>query len=329
VQCVTAEGLGGLLGHEPYPGIRLGKELAEIARTNSLGGVIHSDEFRKQKISVDEEAALRRLTGAGERDALVLVAGPRERVEVVSSLVGERLGAAVKGVPKETRAATDDGETRYLRPRPGAARMYPETDIPEILVTEATLEDAARLIPAPWEEKVRSYVDRYSLSPDLALRLYDSGDAQTFEGLASELKLEPSVVASVLVELPVRLAREGISEERMNEDLLAEVLRSMDRGEFAKEAAVDVLRSVCKGESASVSEAVANLGLAPMDERELAAAIDDIVLKNASLIAEKGDRSFSVLMGEVMKTVRGRADGEVVSRLLRERISRQSSASRP
>jgi len=328
VQCVAAEGLGGLLGHEPFPGIRLGKELAEIARTNSLGGVIHSDEFRKQKITVEEEASLRRLIGAGERDALVLVAGPRDRVEVVSSLVVERLGAAVKGVPKETRAATDDGETRYLRPRPGAARMYPETDIPEILVTGATLEAAARLIPAPWEEKVRSYVDRYSLSPDLALRLYDSGDAQTFEGLASELKLEPSVVASVLVELPVRLAREGISEERMSEDLLAQLLRSMDRGEFAKEAAVDVLRSVCKGESAGVSEAVEKLGLAPLDERELAAVIDDVVLKNASLIAEKGERSFSVLMGEVMKTVRGRADGEVVSRLLREGISRQNSAAR-
>ncbi len=170
VLCVTAEGLAGLMGHEPFPGIRLGKELAEIARTNSLGGIIHSDEFRKQRVSENEESELRKLAGSSETDALILIAGPEDRTAVVSELVAERLGAALKGVPKETRAATDDGETRYLRPRPGAARMYPETDIPEIVITEGWLAELAGRLPVPWEERVRSYVDRYSLSPELSLQ---------------------------------------------------------------------------------------------------------------------------------------------------------------
>jgi len=64
VTCLSVSGFAGLLGFEPFPGIRLGKELAEIARTNGLGGVIHSDEFGKQGIAENEAAALRSLTGA-------------------------------------------------------------------------------------------------------------------------------------------------------------------------------------------------------------------------------------------------------------------------
>jgi glutamyl-tRNA(Gln) amidotransferase subunit E len=327
VLCVAADGMAGLLGLEPFVGVRLGKELAEIARTNSLGGVIHSDEFRKQSITEAEESELRRLTGSGESDALVLVAGPEERISVVAGLVAERLAAAIKGVPKETRAATNDGETRYLRPRPGAARMYPETDIPEILVTGALLDKVRRTIPQPWEERVKSYVERYALSPEMALQLYDSGEAPEFERLAAELKLDRSVIASVLVEMPVRLAREGLDEGRLSEGLLEEVLRSIDRGEFAKEASVDVLRAVCRGEAEGVADAVRKLGLTRLSKEELKSIIEKVVAQNAALIAERGERSFSILMGEVMKSARGRVDGQVVGRLLRERIASPRDAS--
>lgn len=321
VFCVVAGGLGDLLGYEPFPGVRLGKELAEIARTNSLGGVIHSDEFRKQRVSEVEERVLRGAVGAAEKDALVLVAGPPERSSTVAALVAERLRAVPKGVPKETRAATEDGETRYLRPRPGAARMYPETDMPEITVTGAWLGEVAEMVPVPWEEKVRSFVETYTLSEDLALRLYDSGDAPLFERLASSLGLDRSVIASVIVELPVRLAREGIDESRITEGVLTDLLASLDRGEFAKEAAVEVLRAVASGEAGTVGDAVERLRLSYLSEEELEATIERVVRENGAVIREKGERAFSVLMGEVMKTARGRVDGEVVSRLLHQRIS--------
>ena len=199
--------------------------------------------------------------------------------------------------------------------------MYPETDIPQILITDASLREIAGMLPVPWKEKVQSYVDRYSLSPDLSLQLYDSGDAPIFERMAAELKLDRSVIASVLVEIPARLAREGVDESRMSESLLTDVLRAMERGEFAKEAAVNVLRAVGKGEAQDVQDAVKRLGITGLGEDELKEIIDRVVQKHDALIKEKGERSFSVLMGEVMKSARGRVDGETVSRLLRERIS--------
>jgi glutamyl-tRNA(Gln) amidotransferase subunit E len=154
IYCVAVVGFAGLLSHEPYPGVRLGKELAEIARANSLGGIIHSDEFKKQGITEEEESKIRRTMGAGPGDALILVGGDEAKVTVTIEQLVTRLTKAVHGPPAETRAATDDGETRYMRPRPGASRMYPETDIPEVVLTEERVQRISKLIPAPWKTKV-------------------------------------------------------------------------------------------------------------------------------------------------------------------------------
>jgi len=318
ITCVSVAGFGGLLGFEPFPGIRLGKELAEIARTNGLGGVIHSDEFTKQGLTEDESVALRALTGSDSGAGLVLIAGDRERVETVAELVIERLKKATMGVLGETRAATEEGETRYLRPRPGAARMYPETDIPEIVVTDQWKRNLRAMLPVPWREKVAEYSKRYSLSEEAALQLYDSDNAKLFEELAGRLRLEPSVIASMLVELPVRLSREGVDESKISAETLSSVLVAMDKGRFAKEAAIEVLRAIGKGDARDIDEAVSKLGLTGMSDDELSKIIDGVVERNKQTVREKGDRAFSVLMGEVMKLARGKVDGQKVSRMLKK-----------
>ncbi|MDA4116621.1 MAG: Glu-tRNA(Gln) amidotransferase subunit GatE [Thaumarchaeota archaeon] len=318
VTCIAVADFAGLLGLEPFPSIRLGKELAEIARTNGLGGVIHSDEFVKQGISEEESVALRAVTGYDSNAGLVLVAGESaERVETVAGLVVERLRKTPIGVLGETRAATDDGETRYQRPRPGAARMYPETDIPEIVVTEEWKRSLRMAMPVSWKEKVAAYSKRYSLSEEAALQLYDSDNSKLFEELAAKLRLEPSVIASILVETPVRLSREGVDESKVTPEALTSVLVAVDGGRFAKEAAVDVLRAIGKGDARDVDEAVSKLGLTGMSDEELGKIIDGVLKRNKPLIEEKGDRAFSVLMGEVMKLARGKVDGKKVSKLLR------------
>jgi glutamyl-tRNA(Gln) amidotransferase subunit E len=321
VVAVSARGLRGLIGWEPSPGVRLGKEVAEVARANSLGGVIHSDEFERQGIGPREEAVLRRLTGAGEDDALVLVAGPPEQVDACVPRVVQRLKDAVSGVPAETRAATEAGETRYMRPRPGSQRMYPETDIPNIGVTREMLSDLARSVPQNWETRVSRLARNYSLSGDMALKLYDSELAEDFEALAKELKLEPSVVASALVDLPTRLAREGVPQEALTLEVLADALRAVARGAVAKEAVPDVLKAMGAGK-ATVEDAVRSLGLEMAPEPKIRAVVVSVLARHAGLVKEKGEAAFDPLMGEAMKELRGRADGAAVARVLKEELAR-------
>lgn len=321
VVCITAGGLRGLIGWEPSPGIRLGKELAEVARANGFEGIIHSDEFERQGISPEEEEALRRECGTEKDAALVLLAGQESKLKKAVPRVMERLKQAAEGVPAETRAPTEDGESRFTRPRPGAQRMYPETDVPDVVIGADRPGALMKLVPESWEETVSKYVGRYSLSRDLAVKLLDSDLVGFFERIVSQLKLEPSFVASMLVDLPARLTREGIAEDAIGQDALEEVLRAIDSGTVAKEAAPDVLRSIGRGESMGVSEAVENLGLRSIDESRLSEIIESVVRSNGALIEAKGEGAFSPLMGEVMAQVRGRSDGRLVSRLLKEKLA--------
>ena len=172
-ECISCGGISGSWA-EPFPGITTWQGLAEVARAGSLGGIIHSDEFRKQGIETKEEEALRRALGAARKDRSIIVAGEPAKVDAVIPLLISRLEQTVQGVPAETRAATDDGETKYMRPRPGAQRIYPETDIPEIVVTAERKAMLYRLLPEPWEKNVRRLQEEHSLSPEPALKLYDS-----------------------------------------------------------------------------------------------------------------------------------------------------------
>ncbi len=324
VLCISAAGFAGLFGYEPFPGIRLGKELAEVARASGLGGIIHSDEFQKQGLSKGDAEKLIRAVKGGLKPGLILVAGIPHRVDAAAENIVHRLRLAISGVPAETRAATEDGETRYMRPRPGAARMYPETDIPEIVVTQHRRTELSGMLPPSWQEKVKEYERVYLLSPDLALRVYDSDNSQLFDELSKTLKLDASLIASVLVELPVRLTREGIPEERLSSEILAEVLRAVEKGKVAKEALPEVLRILGKGDARDVGSTIDKLGLQPLASDELNKIIEKVLAENRHLVAQKGENAFSPLMGEIMRIVRGRVDGSVVSKVLRDHLEKVS-----
>ncbi len=137
VMAVKLPGFAGLLGLELMPNFRLGTELSDRAKFwGRVGGIFHTDEMPNYGITSEEVEALRKMVGADKGDAVVFVADTAENVLDALKAVVERAQEAMTCVPAETRTAKDDGTTRYMRPRPGAARMYPETDIPAQPITE-------------------------------------------------------------------------------------------------------------------------------------------------------------------------------------------------
>ena len=54
----------------------------------------------------------------------------------------QKLRESKKPTPMEVRNVLPTGESEFLRPMPGSARMYPETDIPPIIITKDELSEA-------------------------------------------------------------------------------------------------------------------------------------------------------------------------------------------
>jgi glutamyl-tRNA(Gln) amidotransferase subunit E len=321
VLAVRLPKFAGLLRWELAPNLRLGTEMADRARFwGRVGGIFHSDELPAYGITLEEVEALRKETKAEKIDAVVFVADTKENAEDALRAVVERAQEALKGVPEETRAAKPDGTTRYMRPRPGAARMYPETDIPPIKITPEQLEFIRKRLPELPEQKLKRLIHEYGLNKKLAKQVLDSEYGQIFEIIAKKTSVSPTTVAAFLTEKLKAMKREGIPVHNLSDNQLLTLFTTVGKGELAKEAIEEVAKWLSKNKDATVKEAIEKLGLKMLSREELEKIITEIVMESADLINERGSKAFSPLMGIVMNKVRGKAKAQLVSQILKRKI---------
>jgi glutamyl-tRNA(Gln) amidotransferase subunit E len=314
----------GLLGRELIPGLRVGTELADYAKFwGRVGGIFHTDELPAYDISVDELDALKQALHVGDDDAIVFVAAAEENALDALRAVVERAKQAIDGVPTETRGATPDGGTHYSRPRPGAARMYPETDVPPLPVSPEYLAVLRDRLPESRVDKLSRLMRLYDLNDKLATQLVDSEYDAVFERIAQDTHLPTSFLAATLTETLKSLRREGFEAEPFSEALLFDLFKRVDEEGLPKEAIPEVLRWLGSHEDADVRDAVEALGLRMLPPAEVETIVDHVVQAHEELIRQRGLAAFSPLMGVIMQTYRGRVDARVVSRLLREKIRRK------
>ncbi|MEO9363762.1 MAG: Glu-tRNA(Gln) amidotransferase subunit GatE [Nitrososphaera sp.] len=324
-RAIRAKGFAGMIGYEPYPGIRLGKELGELVRFYDLGGVFHSDELPNYGITREEVESVRARLELQSNDAFVIVGGPEEKVAFAADAIIRRLQAALAGVPAETRAATLDGRTVFSRPRPGAARMYPETDMPTIPVTGKTLDALAGKVPRPWDEVVDSIAKKYNMNTKLASQIFDSDYLAIFEEIVASTKVQPTFVASKLTEDITSLQRQGLNPAALTDQIIAEVFAKLDAGAIAKESVILIFEKLMKKEAATVDDAVKALGVSSIGDDELAAALDKVISDNMAQVKEKGMGALSMLMGRSMAVLRGKADGQKINAMLKEKLEKMVS----
>ena len=320
-KAIRLKGFAGMIGFEPYPGIRIGKQLGELVRFYGLGGIFHSDELPDYGITIEEVKAVnRRLELVDGQDAFVIVGGPIPSIDFAIDAIIQRLKMVPYGVPAETRAATVDGKTVFSRPRAGAARMYPETDIEPIPISKHTLDMLKNKIPKSWEEIVTTLSNRYNINRKLAEQIFDSQYLEVFEEIANSTKILPTLIASKLTEDIVSLQRQHLDTKILSKDIILDIFKRLDTGLIAKESITLIFEKLLKKECRTVNEAIEELGIKPMKEQELQMIVDKILQENKSIINSKGMASAGLLMGRCMSILRGRADGRTVNLLLNQKL---------
>ncbi len=230
----------GILGMEIQPGRRYGTELSDYAKKAGVKGIIHSDEdLAKYGISEAEERAVRDALGAWENDSFVLIVAPLEQAKKAMGFVLER--ANMDYVPGETRRANPDGTSTFMRPLPGRARLYPETDVPPILITGELIASVER---AESLEDKKSRLEKL-LNKEMAGRMLKSRHLHLFEKLV-EAGTDPMLAATTLEDTVVSLRREGFEFSDL-EKALAELFSEFQKGTFVKAAIPEVLKGMAKG----------------------------------------------------------------------------------
>ena len=320
IKAILVRNFSGMFGFEPYPGIRLGKEIGQLVRFFGVGGVFHSDELPNYGINDSDVDNVKKYLKLVDGDGFLIIAGEDTKLDYAINSIINRIKDAAQGVPAETRGATQDGETIFLRPRPGASRMYPETDIPSISVLPEEIKLAKENIPKSWNDSIAEIQQKYSLNSQLSEQIFDSEYLELFEKICKNKKNSPNFVASILCSSITNLQRKGFDAILLKPEHVIESFELLASDKIPKESLEIIFESIMSGKSENVSIAIQSTDVSSMGEDELNDILDKIIQNNMDLVKERGENALVTLMGIAMKEVRGKASGKMVNALLRKKI---------
>ena len=321
---VSFRNMAGMFGYSPYEGIRLGKEVAELVRFFGLGGIFHSDELPNFGVEESDLENLKEFLKINEDDGFLILAIPEEKIHIIVDQIILRIEHIKNvGIPIDTRLATQTGETKFLRPRPGAARMYPETDIPPIIISKEELENARKNIPKSWDESIKELQIKYKINPQLTEQIFDSRYIELFEKVVEKTKVSPTFVASVLCSTITNLERSGLNSNLLQNEDIVKSFELLEVGEISKESIEIIFENIMAGKAKTVKEAMKNTAIEAVNESDLEKIIEEIVEKNQEIIINQKERAVGPLMGIAMKELRGKASGEIVNKLLLKNIKKK------
>ena len=296
---IKVKNWNGILGNKESPEnhIRMGRELSDYAKRAGMKGIMHSDELPAYGIDIDETNNIKNKLECNKDDAFILIFGKEKKARNAMSLVIDRIN--IQGVPKEVRKVTPENLTRYLRPMPGASRMYPETDIAPLKVNNInvlkpeTLDQREKALPLNSEE-----------SKQLVSKELD----KQFKTLNQKYEL-PKLISRILLHMLPQLKEEGANI--INSDL-EKVLDLFKEGKIVKEGISNALLQSSNNEDIQI-----NSGNVKSEVNEF---IDNLVKEKEDFIRERGMGAVGALMGPVMSEFKGKMDGGDINKLLMEKI---------
>jgi glutamyl-tRNA(Gln) amidotransferase subunit E len=303
----------GLLKKPLFEGKTLGRELADIAVAFGIKGIFHTDEDLSKYNLESEFEVVRQYLKAGKEDAIILLGETKTKGKVAKEVL-EKARSLLKGPQEGTRSIAPDGSSRFNRPLPGSKRMYPETDIPPIPIPASLIESLRKQLPELIPKKMARLKSQYNLSDSLASEIMKSPHIDTFEKSIIESGAEPSVVANTLTSVAKDLQRrEKIDIGTVSNSFLLDMFRLVSGKLLAKEAIPDILKYAVRNPGKKAEEAMKELDLKMMEEKEVEKVVRDIMSENINQ---------DKLIGIVMSKLRGKADPQVVIKTVK-RLAKQ------
>ena len=313
IKSVVLKGFAGLLRWQTQTDTYFSKEISDrvrvIACLTSIPNIIHSDS-KGDNIPSADWTAVRKISNAADNDSVVIVWGSEEDSATAVKEIIIRAREATVGVPSETRQALSDGTNGFERILPGADRMYPDTDLPPMRVTQERLNNIKNWIPEQFWVRQLWYKE-LGIPDDIIPELCISRYAALFKKAVNEWNVNPTTAAVILIQYPKRLKKKRFRIEVLDEEIFSNVLKSFSDGKIPRDAILTVLNNIM--ELGKFSE---HLIPSTADENEIKKVIADSIEKLNNLSLNDEVNKKTLLMGAVMNKLKGKVPAPVLAEII-------------
>ena len=324
---------------------RLGRELASAAKLAGVAGIFHSDELPAYGINQNQVNSIKSKLDLEENDAFVLCVAPEWQADLALESVIKRARQSYHRISQEVRnvvirkGAPEDGTTSAMRPLPGGARMYPETDIPVMTLDEERWSSIRSDLPLNRTQRIER-LSSYNISDNQVEALIGAELDDAFViAVEGEPTGTPGISAKFMASALLDNTRGDISEgtkytaDTLPMPVLTLSLHACEKGIITREGLIPMAQNLLKeGPNPTEAEFSERLkwfsekadsdGYTPADSSAVEDAVDEILAVRADFVAERGLGAIGPLMGPVMGKLGGAADGKIVSEILKQKISK-------
>ena len=205
-------------------------------------------------------------------------------------------------------------------------RYFPDPDLVPMVIDRQWVERIKESLPELPDQRKARYVSQYGLPEyDAAVITSTKELADYFEDCLKEYTNAKVVGNWVMGDLSRFLNAGGmeITQCRIRPGQLAEMLSLMDKGTISGKIAKAVFEDMFQT-GRDPETIVREKGLVQIsDEGAIAAVVDDVLAANPKVVDDLRagkDKALGFLVGQVMKVTRGKANPEMVNKMLKERI---------
>ena len=294
---------------------RLGIPLIEIATEPDIKDNEHAKETaEKLGMILRSTGKVKRGLGTIRQDVNISIKNhPRveikgfQEIRTMPKVIENEIQRQLKEKKPEShvRKVNKDKTTDYMRPMPGAARMYPETDVIPLKVDLSKIESSIELI----EDKQKRY-EKLGLSNDLAKTLAKSDKTQMFDNFVKEFKnIKPSFIASTLTSTIKEIERKfSMNVDNLTETEFEVIFKALNENKISKDVVMDILIDYAKNKFKSI-------------ESYQTTSSGDLEKEIKQIVKSKPGLSIGAYMGIVMSKFKGKVDGKTAMGILKKIIN--------
>jgi Glu-tRNA(Gln) amidotransferase subunit E-like FAD-binding protein len=230
----------------------------------------------------------------------------RSIVKVIENEVKRQQDLINKGkkIKEEVRKAEPDFSTSFLRPMPGAARMYPETDVSPIKITSKRLKEIK--LPELISDKLETLEKKYGVRADKLKNLMKNESFTLFEEIVNKNKnLKPAFVCETFLSYTSEILKKEKESDvsAIKEEHIKKVFEELNKGKITKDSILQILTDIATGEGFNISKyQLKEINL----EEEIKA-----------IIKQKPGLNPGAYMGMIMGKFKGQIDGKKAMEILK------------